>query len=361
MKIPFVKYSTYGNNFVIVDETEKQIIPESQLSNCAVQVTNSFFSVGADSLILIQKFDRNNIEKINHHKNYWKTIPDFLNPDYTFRMFEPDGTESLNCGNGLLALSNFIYHKNQKSRVEILTEIPSATPLIRTLGTNEKEKIQWANIGSPKRVDDCLVRPDIRKPATIFIDELENIKIDFKYDEFNFLPSSGIYISGYLLSTGEPHFVIFTDDLFAEKSKADMIFKPLDLKANMDLGLWFVNHVGSYLNQQCSDCFPEGINVNFVKIVDKKKGIINYRCFERGINRETMACGTGATAVAALCLSLGLISTGTVTLLPYRCRHYRPNAEIRVEKKGDEFILHGYPSLLCMGEFIFDPDKSLKY
>lgn len=357
MKIPFAKYTTYGNNFIIVNEIEEQLIPESQLAKCATQVTNCFFNVGADSLIVIQKYNKENLERINQHKKYWKKLPDSLNADYIFRMFEPNGNEALNCGNGLLALSNLLFHSTQQNQINILTEIPSSNPRIRVIGTNEKEKSHWVNIGPHKRVRDRLAISKIRKPVTEFIDKVENIKIDFSYDEFQFLTLSSVDISGYMLSTGEPHFIILTDTIFEDKSKGDMLFEVPDSKNNIDVGLWFVNYIGSYLNKQYSNYFPEGINVNFVKIINKKEGIIQHRCFERGINRETMACGTGATAVAALSLSLDMISSNKIKLLPHRCRRYNPEAEIHVEKKGNDFFLHGYPQLLCVGEFFFNPDK----
>ncbi len=357
MKIPFAKYTTYGNNFIIVNETEEYLLSESQLSKCATQVTNSFFNVGADSLIVIQKYTKKNIERINQHKKYWKRIPDSLNTDYIFRMFEPNGDEALNCGNGLLALSNLLFHNKQQNKINILTEIPSSNPRIRVIGTNERKNFHWVNIGPHRRVRDRLAISEIRKPVTEFIDKIENIKIDFRYDEFQFLTLSSVDISGYMLSTGEPHFIIFTDTIFPDQSKGDMLFTVPSSKSNIDVGLWFVNYIGSYLNKQYSNYFPEGINVNFVKIVDSKKGIIQHRCFERGINRETMACGTGATAVAALSLSLDMISSNKIKLLPHRCRRYNPDAEIHVEKKDDDFFLHGHPQLLCKGELIFNPDK----
>jgi diaminopimelate epimerase len=357
MKIPFAKYTTYGNNFIIVDETEEHFIPESQLSNCATQVTNTFFNVGADSLIVIQKYNKENIERINRDKKYWHKITDGLNADYIFRMFEPNGDEALNCGNGLLALSKLLFHKKQQNQVNILTEIPSSTPRIRVIGTNEKKAFHWVNIGSHKRVRERLAISDIRQPVTEFIDKVENIKIDFEYDEFKFLTLSSVDISGYMLSTGEPHFIIFTDTIFQDKEKGDMLFKVIDSKSNIDVGLWFVNYIGSYINRQYSHYFPEGINVNFVKILDEKKGIIQHRCFERGINRETMACGTGATAVAALSLSLDMISSNKIQLLPHRCRRYNSDAEIHVERKDNDYFLHGHPHILCNGEFFFNPDK----
>lgn len=357
MKIPFVKYTSYGNNFIIVSETEDSIIPESQLSPCAKRVTNGCFGVGADSLIVIQKCNDKVIEGINQHKQYWETPPDSLNADYIFRMFEPNGSEALNCGNGLLALSNYFFHNKQQKKINIITEIPSSSPRVRVIGTNAEKNFHWVNIGPHRRVRDRLAIQKIRKPVNGSIDSVENIQIDFRDDKFKFLTLSSVNISGYLLSTGEPHFIVFSDTIFEDKSKGDMLFQPQDSKSNIDVGLWLVNYIGTYLNKQYAHYFPEGINVNFVKIIDAKKGIIKHRCFERGINKETMACGTGATAVAALAFSLNLICTDKIILLPHRCRCYNPDAEIHVEKKDNDYYLHGHPNLLCNGEFIFDENS----
>jgi len=357
MKIPFVKYTSYGNNFIIVNEIRGSIIPEQQLAVCAARVTNGCFGVGADSLIIIQQCNKSVLEKINQHKQYWAVTPDFLNADYIFRMFEPNGDEALNCGNGLLALSNYFFHNTHQNKINIITEIPSSTPCIRTIGTDDKNKFHWVNIGHHKRVQDKLTIPEIRKPISKSIDRIEDIKIDFRYDKFQFLTLSSVNISGYLLSTGEPHFIIFTDTIFEDQSKGDMLFKDSDPKSNIDVGLWFVNYIGTYLNKQYAHYFPQGINVNFVKIIDAENGIIKHRCFERGINKETMACGTGATAVAALTLSLNLTSAKTIKLLPHRCRCYNSDAEIHIEKQGEDYFLHGQPYPLCKGEFIFNSDE----
>lgn len=352
MNIPFVKYTTYGNNFIIVDETMQTFFPESQLSGYATRVTNSAFGVGADSLIIIQNCNKKVIERINQHKKYWSKIPDNINAEYIFRMFEPNGDEALNCGNGLLALSNYFFINKEQSTVYITTEIPSLNPRVRSIGINNEKTIHWVNIGKLSKVKDKLAEPEIRQSITEHIDKIDNIKINFRFDDFQFLKLKTIHISGYLLSTGEPHFVIFTDGMFQDPLTEALIFSQPDSRRHIDMGLWLVDYIGTSLNKQYAHYFPEGINVNFVKIMDSKKGIIKYRCFERGINKETLACGTGATAVAALSSNLNLIQCNRITVLPFRCRCYTPDAEMIVEKEGENYILYGYPNLICKGELI---------
>jgi len=353
MEIPFTKYTTYGNNFIIVNETEKDIIPEPDLAACAVQITSRCFGVGADSLIVIQKYNKNVLQNINKDKKYWKTIPDSLSAGYIFRMFEPNGNEALNCGNGLLALADYFFSNKNMAEVKIVTEIPSSSPCVRTIGTDINENRHWVNIGKHKRVRERLTIQKIRKPVTDCIDRIDNIRIDFCHDNFQFLTLSAITLTGYLISTGEPHLVIFTDTMFSDPSKGDLLFKKKEPDSNIDIGLWFVNYIGSYLNKKYANFFPKGINVNFIKIVDAQKGLIKHRCFERGINKETMACGTGAVAVAALALNLNMISCSKITLLPHRCCLRNPDAKILIKKENGNYFLYGYPSFLCKGEFIF--------
>jgi len=82
--------------------------------------------------------------------------------------------------------------------------------------------------------------------------------------------------------------------------------------------------------------------------------VIEYRCFERGINRETWACGTGAVAASFIAIHLNMIKGNQVTVFPYCAHQVDGDAHLSVKVKGDNYILYGNPLLLFEGSFFFN-------
>jgi diaminopimelate epimerase len=172
-------------------------------------------------------------------------------------------------------------------------------------------------------------------------------------------------LTGYLIFTGEPHLVIFSDEVFPEKDLADTVFaNTVDMAADnsrghnrANFGSWLVNRIGEYINRNCLDYFPAGLNVNFARI-QRDSAVVEYRCFERGIHRETLACGTGALAVAYVARSLDLIKSKRVMVLPHQCRQFQKSAQIEVQETDGGWVLHGRPSLLFQGTFMLGASKT---
>ena len=94
-KIVFTKYTSYGNNFVLVDESKGQVLSESEKSDFSYQATNTCFGIGSDNLIVIQPCRPETLASINRSSHYWDDIPDSTSADFIFRMFEPSGEEAL--------------------------------------------------------------------------------------------------------------------------------------------------------------------------------------------------------------------------------------------------------------------------
>ena len=171
-------------------------------------------------------------------------------------------------------------------------------------------------------------------------------------------------ISGYVLFTGEPHLVIFTENGFSNKEISEVMFgscsmDPGEESISKSYSSWIVHFIGTTINRTYASFFPVGININFVRIVDGHQSI-EYRCFERGINHETLACGSGAVAVSQVACELGLLVDDQVVVRPHRCRWHRPTAEFNVKRNGDDWYLFGSPEYLFEGEISFNASISYR-
>ena len=362
-QVPFIKYTSYGNNFVILDETLESILTEAEKSRFAYQATNINFGVGSDNFLIIQPYTDQILSDINRTHNYWRDLPNSMNADYIFRMFEPNGVEAFSCGNGLMSIADYLCRQYGVQHARMLTEIPTATPKVVSIGTDPENETNWANMVRPRRMPDKMVDPAICKPVTKDFDVVEDIPIKMlrRSDRIHFHSDDSLLtVSGYLIFTGEPHLVLFVDSGFSNAELGDRIFLTLSsnnsssnhrekrVSTSSDL----VDFIGNYFVREYSDLFPVGININFVRRI-KDSEILEYRCFERGVNHETLACGTGALAVAFVARELTMVHDNRIIIWPHRCRWYDPTAEIIVEEGKSGWLLNGNPYMLLKGTFLW--------
>ncbi|MEI0602854.1 diaminopimelate epimerase [Brachyspira alvinipulli] len=175
--------------------------------------------------------------------------------DVRMRMFNADGSESEMCGNGVRCVAKYAYDKgiskNNPMKIETLRGILEAKLFIKD---SEVDSVE-INMDSP-------IFDGLEIPTTIDKNPIidEPINIDGKIYNFT------------AVSMGNPHAVIFLDDI-----------------DNID-----INYIGSYIEN--NNIFPNRTNVEFVKIISR--GEVKQRTWERG-SGETLACGTGASAVCA--------------------------------------------------------------
>ena len=189
------------------------------------------------------------------------------NADVRMRMFNADGSESEMCGNGVRCVAKYAYDKgiskNNPMKIETLRGILEAKLFIKD---SEVDSVE-INMDSP-------IFDGLKIPTTIDKNPIidEPINIDGKIYNFT------------AVSMGNPHAVIFLDDI-----------------DNID-----INYIGSYIEN--NNIFPNRTNVEFVKIISR--GEVKQRTWERG-SGETLACGTGASAVCAA----GFISRRTDNII----------------------------------------------
>lgn len=238
MEIPFAKLHGNGNDFIVIDEYHKLVIPDEMKGQFAASYCDRRFGIGADGVIFVMKSAKD---------------------DLRMRIFQPDESEAEMCGNGIRCLAKFAFDAGYvKGSCTVETPAGSVGVAIDAADDGFSATITM----TPPQYD----RNDI--PATGKGEYKEHIG---DYDV-------------YAVNTGVPHAVIIVDNVDA-----------IDVAA-----------VAPAIRNHTS--FPKGANVNFV---EKTSGdSIRIRTFERGVEDETLSCGTGATASAAIARKLGL--TGDV-------------------------------------------------
>lgn len=189
----------------------------------------------------------------------------FVNPskeaDFEMEMYNMDGTRAQMCGNGIRCVAKFVYDKGLTDKTTLSIVSGGKVKQIELSVENGKVSTARVNMGTP-----ILKAADV--PVISEKEEAVKDKITVEGTEYEMT----------CVSMGNPHVVIFMDEI-AE----------LDLEK---LGPSFENH----------SRFPQRVNTEFVKVIDDKT--VEMRVWERG-SGETLACGTGACAVAAACVLNG--------------------------------------------------------
>ncbi len=200
----------------------------------AIRVSNRNFGIGSDGLILI--------------------MPSPV-ADVKMRMFNSDGSESEMCGNGIRCVAKYAYDHGIVSKQEITAETGAGILTLQLFTNGNKVERVRVNMGEPR-----LTRAEI--PMT------GDGSLRVVSEPLNILHST---FPITCVSMGNPHCVIFVDDV---KSFPVEKYGPL-----------IENH----------ELFPRRTNVEFVQVISRTE--VRQRTWERGAG-ETLACGTGASAVS---------------------------------------------------------------
>jgi diaminopimelate epimerase len=201
--------------------------------------------------------------------------------DFAWRFFNADGSEADMCGNGGRCAARFAY----------LNGIAGARLAFETLAGVMKAE-----------VSDSQVKLQLTTPT------------DLKLDYAVALENNELFVSS--VNTGVPHVILLTDDI--------------DHAPVEELGRILRYHKAFS---------PQGTNVDFVKVLDKET--VQLRTYERGVEGETLACGTGAVATAVVLRQKGL--TGDTVKL-----WTRGGEALRVTV-GEEVYLDGDARIVYIG------------
>ncbi|MBD9095013.1 MAG: diaminopimelate epimerase [Bacteroides oleiciplenus] len=218
--IKFTKMHGAGNDYIYVDTTKYPIESPEKLS---VAWSTPHTGIGSDGLVLIGSSDK---------------------ADFSMRIFNADGSEAKMCGNASRCIGKYLYEYGLTSKTAVTLDTLSGIKVLKLHVEDGKVDTVTVDMGTPTDMQEQTVE------------------------------ANGQPFTGTTVSMGNPHLVIFVDDI-----------KEIDLE---NIGPKLENH----------PLFPGRINVEFAQILEDGK--IRMRVWERG-SGITQACGTGAcaTAVAA--------------------------------------------------------------
>ncbi|MDA0632755.1 hypothetical protein OUY22_04945 [Nonomuraea sp. MCN248] len=330
MDIEFAKYTSFGNTFIIVDETVTPLADDEQRAAFARWALNGDFGIGGTDNVLYLSQAQGGA-------------------DYLFRIFEVDGSETLSCGNGLLCTAAALRRAHGGDRWEVLTELPTGRPRPVRVGTAEGPADDdaggdghggaWVDMGRTRPVPAELINRSGPPPAD-GIDHITGLDV----------PGVG-ELGGYLTFSGEPHLALFVGHGLPEEL-AERLF--IDARGALgepdgpaiEESVALAHHIGTHVNRSYRELFPQGVHLNFARVEGRR---VEYRTWERAINCETLACGSGTVAMAHVGRELGLLPEGEITFWPHRCRWYQPDAALTVTNTETGYVVTGQPRLVCVG------------
>ncbi|CAL4324926.1 Diaminopimelate epimerase [Buchnera aphidicola (Chaitophorus sp. 3695)] len=228
-KLFFSKMHGLKNDFMVVETLTQKFLLTKKIIQ---KLSHRYTGIGFDQLLVIES-------------------PKIKNTDFNYRIFNSNGLEVEQCGNGARCLAKFVFQKKfiKKDRI-----IVSTKNRIMTLKIKKKNKV-LVNLGTPNF-----------NPKNIpFLSSIEKNIYSLKIN------STKVYFG--VVSVGNPHCVIIVNDILTAK----------------------VKEIGSILESH--KFFPNKVNVGFMQILNRNN--ISLRVFERGVG-ETQSCGSGACAAVMI-------------------------------------------------------------
>lgn len=247
MRIPFTKMQSLGNDFVIIDTITDDVC----LSKKEIQdISDRHFGIGCDQVLVLEP-------------------PKAESPDVDFgyRVFNADGSEAGQCGNGVRCLAKFVKTQGITTKNQLV--FSTKTTITKTI-VEDNERVT------------AVIQGPVFEPAHI------PLMAATKSLRYNLRLADGSELEIGAVSVGNPHAVVMVDSLSSTAVET--------------LGRLIAN----------SQYFPERANVNFMQVLDKKH--IMLRVYERG-SGETLACGSGACASVVVGKLWGVLESEVVVTL----------------------------------------------
>lgn len=250
-------------------------------SRLAVKISDRHFGVGSDGLILINPSDK---------------------ADFEMEMYNADGSRGEMCGNGIRCVAKYVYDYGLTDQTSISVETLGGIKYLDLTVKDGKAVLVKVDMGKPE------LSPE-KIPVVSAGEEVVDEPIDVDGQNYRMT----------CVSMGNPHAVVYVD--------CDVRDLPLE-----EIGPKFENH----------ERFPNRVNTEFVRVLDRRT--VEMRVWERG-SGETLACGTGACAVAVSCVLNGLTEDEvTVKLLG-------GDLQIKWDREKDTVFMTGPAEVVFDGEW----------
>ena len=273
MTLKFTKMHGLGNDFVVIDAINQTFDMDSATIK---RLANRNLGIGFDQMLVVEKSQLNQV-------------------DFKYRIFNADGGEVSQCGNGARCFARFV--REQKLSQSDLISVETNAGLLQL-----------------EMIDSSRVRVNMGIPTF----EPSQIPLDtsVRSDQYK-LEINNRVIRFSALAIGNPHMVIVVDDV-----------------TSCDLEI-----LGPILESH--DFFPERVNVGFIQLVDRQN--FKLRVFERGVG-ETKACGSGACAAMAAGVQLGILDSNATALLT------GGKLELEWQGEGNPVMMTGETAVVFQGE-----------
>lgn len=262
MKLRFTKMHGLGNDFVMIDAISQKITLSPERVR---KLADRHFGVGCDQVLVVE-------------------APQSADADFRYRIFNQDGSEVENCGNGARCFAIFVRQRKLTGKRIIRAETAGGPLVLQVL-------------------------PDNRVTVNMGVPRLEPVEIPFNAEARAItytLPVAGKSLEISAVSMGNPHAVTLVDKV-----------------AEYD-----VPGMGALVEKHTA--FPKRVNAGFMEVVNQRE--IRVRVFERGVG-ETLACGTGACAA---------VVTGRLRLLlDAEVKVHLPGGVLSIEWLGE-----GHPVMM---------------
>ncbi|WP_257349592.1 diaminopimelate epimerase [Pseudalkalibacillus decolorationis] len=288
-QINFTKMHGLGNTYIYVN-LFRETIDEKTLPSLAIDVSNPHTGIGSDGLILIGPSEK---------------------ADVKMRIFNNDGSEAKNCGNGIRCVAKYAYEHRIVNKTTFAVETLGGNVQATVFPENDDVKMVTVNMGEPR-----LKRSDLPMSgdpdARIINEELD---IDLPETMNQCWKMTGV-------SMGNPHAVFFIEEIDEAP----------------------VQTFGTFLEK--NRIFPEGVNVEFVEVINRKE--MHFRVWERG-SGITQACGTGAcAAVVAAVLNEKADQEQEITV-----HLLGGDLQIKWAEQGD-VLMTGPAVTICEGHYYYN-------
>ncbi len=234
-----------GNDFVVIDAINQHVA----LTPGQIQfLSDRHFGIGFDQLLLVEKAVS-------------------VNADFKYRIFNADGGEVAQCGNGARCFARFVRDKKLSDKDEVRVDTDAGQLLLRF----DDDNLITVNMGIPKHAptEIPVLAEEESRFYTVLVNDTEK--------------------AFGAVSMGNPHAVIQVTDIKTAP----------------------VAELGKALESHAF--FPERVNVGFMQVVDRQH--IKLRVFERGA-AETLACGSGACAAVVVGIEHNLLDHTVCVELP---------------------------------------------